>query len=74
MNFSETNWGAIIADDFKIGEGQKLVEEKTNFCVGPIWGNYEAAEKANRWIEENKQGEGWHFTGHWNSEGGTSYC
>eukprot|EP01052_Picozoa_sp_SAG31_P007919 SAG31_NODE_388_length_16371_cov_5.228982_6_plen_1081_part_00 len=44
------------------------------FEVGPIWDNVEAADKANAWIEQNKPGEGYKFTGQWNSEGGTSFC
>lgn len=49
------------------------MEEQT-FEVGPIWGQYEADEKANAWIETNKASEGWTFTGVWWSENGTSYC
>ena len=45
-----------------------------SFCVGPIWNNNEAKTKADKWIGANKPGQGWKFTGHWNSRGGTSYC
>ena len=33
--------------------------------VGPIWGNKEASKTANAWIEANRPGEGWVFTGQW---------
>ena len=50
---------------------QLVVQE---FCVGPIWSNTEAKEKADKWIAKNKPNEGWKFTGSWHSSGGTSYC
>ena len=37
------------------------------FCVGPIWGNTEAKEKADKWIAKNRPNEGWKFTGQWES-------
>lgn len=43
--------------------------------VGPIWGQYEAAEKVNQYMTENNMhDEKWHWSGHWNSENGTSYA
>eukprot|EP01051_Picozoa_sp_SAG22_P001522 SAG22_NODE_61_length_23387_cov_34.380582_10_plen_1134_part_00 len=46
------------------------------FEVGPIWNNVEAADKANAWIEANKPGEGYAFTGEWWSvvQDRTSFC
>ena len=41
--------------------------EKATFEVGPIWNNAEAAQKANAWINRNRPGEGWKFTGEWNT-------
>ena len=44
-------------------------------CVGPIWGQHEAAEKVNKYMgENNMHGQKWHWTGQWNSEAGTSYA
>ena len=42
-------------------------------CVGPIAGNHEAAAKAQAWLDKFRPGQGWSFTGVWDSEGGTSY-
>jgi len=53
---------------------QSSKKEKAVFCVGPIWNNDEAPRKAKAWIKANKPSEGWEWTGHWWSEGGTSYC
>ena len=47
--------------------------EKEIFCVGPIWNNAEAGRKTRKWLEENKPGQGWKFTGGWWSKKGTSY-
>lgn len=41
--------------------------------VGPIWGQYEAATKVRRYMESSGM-KNWEWTGHWNSEGGTSYA
>jgi len=54
--------------------GPSSKKEEAVFCVGPIWSNDEAPRKANAWIKANKPSEGWEWTGHWWSEGGTSYC
>ena len=44
-------------------------------CVGPIWGQHEAAAKVNKYMTENNMhGQKWHWCGAWNSEGGTSYA
>ena len=44
-------------------------------CVGPIWGQHEAAEKVNKYMTENNMhGQKWHWCGAWNSEEGTSYA
>ena len=55
---------------------KKEVEiEKIIKCVGPIWGQHEAAEKVNKYmIEQNMHGQKWHWTGSRNSEDGTSYA
>ena len=72
LEFSQDNWGAIISENYTGKE--ELPKEYENFCVGPIWGNYEAKTKADAWINKTKPGEGWGFTGQWNSRAGTSYC
>jgi len=41
--------------------------------VGAIWGQYEASAKVRRYME-NSGMKNWEWTGHWNSEGGTSYA
>jgi len=41
--------------------------------VGPIWGQYEAGNKVRRFMR-NEGMQNWEWTGHWNSEGGTSYA
>jgi len=41
--------------------------------VGPIWGQYEAGNKVRRFMQ-NEGMQNWEWTGHWNSEGGTSYA
>merc|ERR1712178_36981 len=41
--------------------------------VGPIWGQYEAGAKVRRYLESSGM-QNWEWTGHWNSEGGTSYA
>ena len=41
--------------------------------VGPIWGQYEASAKVRRYMESSGM-KNWEWTGHWNSEGGTSYA
>ena len=44
----------------------KYIWEEEEVCVGPIWGQYEAETKVNRWLDENKKTEeGWRFTGEW---------
>ena len=48
--------------------------EVRSFCVGPIWGNYEAASKTTDWLMKNKSDQGWKFTGKWWSKDGTSYA
>mmetsp|Transcript_22045 Transcript_22045/g.44239 ORF Transcript_22045/g.44239 Transcript_22045/m.44239 type:complete len:485 (-) Transcript_22045:170-1624(-) len=47
---------------------------KRTECVGPIWGNYEAATKANNFLAKQMWGNDYAFTGQWYSKGGTSYC
>ena len=43
--------------------------------VGPIWGQYEAADKVNQYMTENNMhGQKWHWNGHWSSEDGTAYA
>ena len=35
-------------------------------CVGPIWGQHEAAEKVNKYMTENNMhGQKWHWCGAW---------
>jgi hypothetical protein len=46
---------------------QELKQEKREFDVGPIWNNDEAAAKVEEWLRQNKQDEGWEFTGEWQS-------
>ena len=44
-----------------------------DFDVGPIWGHYEAKDKIEQWLREHPEiGQDWQWTGHWNSENGTS--
>ena len=52
-----------------------MIEEK-RLEVGPIWGNDEAEKKVTAFMVKNKMlEEGWHWTGHWNSDRGkTSYA
>ena len=52
-----------------------MIEEK-KIDVGPIWGNHEADKKVKAFMVENNMfEEGWHWTGHWNSDRGkTSYA
>ena len=49
-------------------------ESEIEFCVGQIWSNMEAKEKADKWIASNRPHEGWVFTGEWHSSKGNSYC
>lgn len=44
--------------------------------VGPIYGNYEAVIKVNRWLKKNPewQKDGWEWNGQWVSKNGTSYA
>ena len=68
-NFSVDYHQIIIKD------GEQV--ERVTKCVGPIWpnisGNYEAAAKVRRYMETSGM-KNWEWTGHWNSEGGTSYA
>ena len=49
--------------------------EKIIKHVGPIWGQHEAAQKVRKFMTENNMhGQKWHWSGAWNSEGGTSYA
>lgn len=53
--------------------GQEM--EKIIKCVGPINGNYEAAEKVRKFMAEKTMlAKGWSWNGQWKSEGGTSYA
>ena len=52
-------------------DGQQI--ETVTKCVGPIWGQYEAAAKVRRYMESSGM-KNWEWNGHWNSEGGTSYA
>lgn len=53
--------------------GQEI--EKIIKCVGPIYGNYEAAQKVRKFMSEKTMlAQGWAWNGQWNSEGGTSYA
>ena len=54
-----------------VKDGQQI--EHVMKCVGPIWGNYEAAAKVRRYMETSGM-KNWVWNGHWNSEGGTSYA
>ena len=55
--------------------GNEIVREGIIKHVGPIWGQYEAAEKVNKYMTENNMHEQqWVWTGSWNSECGTSYA
>ena len=47
---------------------------RETFNVGPIWHQREVPSKPLAWIQKNKPGEGWCFTGKWYSADGTSYC
>ena len=79
--FSDHGWRfgrAISAFYITIDDPNATKEvqvEKIIKCVGPIWGQYEAAEKVNKYmIENNMHGQKWHWSGVWNSEDGTSYA
>merc|ERR1712176_140673 len=54
-----------------IKDGQQV--ETVTKHVGPIWGQYEAGAKVRRYMESSGM-KNWEWTGHWNSEGGTSYA
>ena len=54
-----------------IKDGEEV--EKVTKCVGPIWGQYEAAAKVRRYMESSGM-KNWEWHGGWNSEGGTSYA
>ena len=55
--------------------GNEAVREGIIKHVGPIYGQYEAAEKVTQYMTENNMhDQQWVFTGHWNSENGTSYA
>merc|ERR1712136_378046 len=54
-----------------IKDGEQV--EQVNKHVGPIWGQYEAGAKVRRYMESSGM-KNWEWTGHWNSEGGTSYA
>ena len=60
------NYHNIIVKD---GEQIECVTK----CVGPIWGQFEAAAKVRRYME-NSGMKNWEWPGSWNSEGGTSYA
>jgi hypothetical protein len=64
-NFS-VDYHRIVTKD---GEQVETVTK----CVGPIWGQYEAAAKVRRYME-NSGMKNWEWHGSWNSEGGTSYA
>ena len=64
-NFSVDYHHIIVKD----GEQIECVTK----CVGPIWGQYEAAAKVRRYME-NSGMKNWEWHGSWNSEGGTSYA
>lgn len=53
---------------------EEVKEEETEFEVGPIMNNDEALNKAQTWINHNKPGEGYEFTGEWQTREGTSFC
>jgi len=65
---------AIVDNEGTIVDAHAAVPVVQEFCVGPIWSNTAAKEKADKWIANNKPNEGWKFTGEWHSSGGTSYC
>jgi len=54
-----------------INDGEQV--EQVVKHVGPIWGQYEAGVKVRRFMESSGM-KNWEWTGHWNSEGGTSYA
>jgi len=64
-NFS-VDYHQIVTKD---GEHVETVTK----CVGPIWGQFEAAAKVRRYME-NSGMKNWEWHGSWNSEGGTSYA
>ena len=54
---------------------KELQVERIFKCVGPIWGQREAAEKVNKYMTENNMhDQNWQWFGSWWSEGGTSYA
>ena len=63
-----------------LAERVDIVQRETKMVnvtkhVGPIWGQYEAAGKIGKWLAQNKtEMKDWKWTGHWNSENGTSYA
>ena len=67
-----SNW-RDAADHYQIiiKDGEQV--EQVVKHVGPIWGQYEASAKVRRYMKRNGM-ENWEWTGHWNSEGGTSYA
>ena len=79
--FSDHGWRfgrAISAFYIAIDDPNATKEvqvEKISKCVGPIWGNYEAAEKVNKYMTENNMhDQNWQWLGAWHSKGGTSYA
>ena len=49
--------------------------ERVIKCVGPILGQYEAAEKVTKYMTDNHMiVERWNWTGTWSSENLTSYA
>ena len=71
---SEADAASSDSDRASIPSSPPPTFETETFSVGPIWGGYEAQAKADAWLEANKPGEGWEFTGQWWSNGGTSFC
>ena len=62
-------------DQLHVTTKRDLEIERIIKCVGPIWGNHEAAEKVRKFMtEQNLLGQGWAWNGQWNSEDGTSYA
>ena len=68
------SWWQLSLDGIR--SRKKVVEiEQVIKCVGPIWGQHEAAEKVNKYMtEHNMHGQKWHWNGHWSSEDGTAYA
>ena len=47
--------------------------EKRLVCVGPIWSHADYLKRKHEFERDYAPGPNWVMTGHWTSQGGTSY-